>query len=150
MDIFEIDYSSSKGIKQYFPLAGSAYAAVLSLIFCIRNAFSGIYDLWFYCFLLLLVLSAIAILALTLRHRKPLVCITPQVLKFHIDHYKTQYDWDSIREINIGVSSFKIGNINGKVENINLEAIRYIDLKMLKSKIVELCEAKRIPYKNDY
>jgi hypothetical protein len=109
----------------------------------------GNYDGWFYCFVILLTLSVITVLAQILYQPKPLICITSEALSFNIER-KTVYHWESIREISIGVSSLKIEDANRKSGYINLESIRHNDIKMLKSKIIEMCETKKIPYKNDY
>ncbi|MDR1809616.1 MAG: hypothetical protein LBR34_04325 [Prevotella sp.] len=149
MNIFDVNYTPQKGLKRNFRLGFSAYAGILSLLFCANNYLKGVCDVWFYCFALLFFLSLAAVLSLTLCRSKPIASISTESLWFNIGR-KMIYSWDNITGIGIGIASLTIENVGAKPVLINLETIRYNEIKMLKSRIIEICEAKKIPYRNDY
>ncbi|MDR1809466.1 MAG: hypothetical protein LBR34_03555 [Prevotella sp.] len=151
-DVFEIDYFHVKTTRRNIVLAVLLYAAVVGLAGIFQHLLTGVLDAWFYVFAGLVLLSAAALLALTLFKPAPLIYVTGETMRFGIDR-KISYRWENIKEVSIGISSLKIeltGAGGGKTGYIDLGKIKYNDIKALKSRIIEICEHRKIPFRNSY
>ena len=58
-------------------------------------------------------------------------------------------EWNEIRDVGIGISYVTLKDVNSKQYDVDLSLLKYSDLKDVKSKIIEICENKNIPFKNN-
>lgn len=149
MDVFSIRYAP-QGWSYKFSLIISVYSAAFGLGLLIYELMLKNYGLVFYCSLILILLAVILLLILTLGQPKPLVYITSEVLSANVSGHPLSLNWTDIKDINAGISSLKVETQAGKIYEIELKSLVYEDLKNLKSRLLELCENKGIPFRNDY
>ncbi|MBP1616256.1 MAG: hypothetical protein H6Q14_83 [Bacteroidetes bacterium] len=144
-------------IKNKFPklqqLASFACAgclAVWSVYISFAEVFASRYSVLFYLAVGGLVLAVFTILSVTIWLPRPIFTISAEGLIPNLPNQSSlkPISWDEILDVNIGLNFFKITLKSSKNVNIDLSSIRYSDLKDIKSKVVEFCEAKDIPYKN--
>jgi hypothetical protein len=67
-----------------------------------------------------------------------------------IEAKKIKIEWTAVSKVNIGLGYITF-LLNGeqKQQKLSLSDLLYKDVKEVKSKIIELCEQKNIPYHND-
>ncbi len=150
MEDLKIDYSESKGIRTINVVIFS-YIALFVLYICVTEGIANRFGAFFICALVAFVLAAIMILRNTLWLPAPVVLISNERVESNPQGKKSiVVDWVSVSKVTIGMSYF-VFLVNGeqKQKKIELSDLRYEDLKTVKSKIIELCEHKNIPYQND-
>ncbi|MDR1707381.1 hypothetical protein [Dysgonomonas sp.] len=75
---------------------------------------------------------------------------TLQITNNTIEAKKIKIDWTTVSKINIGLAYIVfLTNGEQKQQKLDLSELLYKDIKDVKSKIIELCEQKNIPYHND-
>lgn len=129
-------------------LIAGGYFALFGLYLCIVEALAHRYSILFYVSLAGIILGAILILLHTLWQTPPQLTINNEtvVAKFADQKNIPAIEWSNIQSIAIGVSYIKITTT--KEYSIDLQSLKYADLKTVKSKIIEICEAKSITYHN--
>lgn len=148
MDELKIDYSS-KGFIKTFSLLFAGYSTLFGLYLSIKDALIKNYSIIFFCSLVLIILAIIVILYFTLWQSKPLLILNNNHINVNIlDQKKSTITWDDVVEVSIGISSFIFVLKNKKRISIDLSVLKYKDLKQSKTRIIELCEEKEIPFHN--
>ena len=150
MDELLIDYGISKGKKITNIIIGS-YLLLFCLYFSVIEGVAQRFSVLFFCAIVGLVLAAILILSSTLWLPAPILKINNDIVESNPATQKSiTVNWVNVSNVNIGVSYITF-HINGgqKQQIIDLSSIIYKDVKDIKSKIVELCEYKNIPFHND-
>lgn len=150
MEELKINYTYPKSQKILFILIGM-YTSLYGLYNCVLQALKNNLALDFYLALAAIVLGVVLLLSVTLWVAKPILRMDANSIYVNMPKLKTVYssEWDAIKEVGIGVSYLKFTEIDGKDYLVDLSGLKYADLKEVKSRIIELCESKNIPYKND-
>jgi len=144
-----INYNQ-KGFIRYAFLVLSGYSLIFGIYLCIQQALGSNYNLLFYSSLLLIILSVVGLLNLTIWQNKNILVIDNELIEVNLPKKDSiKIEWNDITEIKIGVSYLILKNSINKQIDINLGILKYDDLKNTKSRIIEICEAKNIPFKND-
>lgn len=148
MEELRIDYSP-KGFLKIYSLLFAGYSSLFGLYLSIKDALIKNYSIVFFCSLILIALAIIIILYFTLWQAKPLLILNNNNINVDMpDQKASTIAWDDVAEVNIGISSFIFVLKNKKQINIDLNTLRYNDLKQSKTRIIELCERKEIPFHN--
>lgn len=145
-----IHYKAPK-MQRIMALTAGYYFFVVSLGLAVYFAVENRIDYFFYLAIAGIVLSAVLICLFSFWQPKPLMVIGKDAISLHFPDQKLNgnIDWKEIDRINIGISYLKIRTTNDKEYAVDLNDLKYMDLKAVKSKIVEICEAKNIRYEND-
>lgn len=145
-----INYGYSKSQK-ILPLLAGGYFALYGFYQCVVLALNNSYTFNFYIALAGIILGIILILSVTLWKQLPLFKMNSESIYINMPDVKSVYtaNWIDIKEVGIGISYFKFTETDGKIYNIDISGLKYNDLKHVKSEIVEICESKNIPYRND-
>lgn len=127
----------------------SLFLGAWSIYISFSEVFASRYSFTFYFGLIGLVLSVFSILSLTIWLPKTLFTVTPEEIIPNLPDQKvTAIPWTEIADLSIGLNYLKITLKSSANINIDLSRLVYSDLKDLKSKLIEFCESKNIPYKN--
>jgi len=115
------------------------------------QALAGLYGLDFYLALAGAVLGMVLVLNATLWESKPIFKMNQESIYVNMPGQKNAYmvDWLSVKEVGIGLSYIKFSETDGKNYTVDISGLKYSDLKDVKSGVVEICESKNIPYRND-
>ncbi len=150
MNELSIHYKTPK-MQQMVALVAGYYFLAGTLGLAVYFALKNQIDILFYLTILGLILAAVLICVFSFWQPKPLLVINNDVISLHFTDQKLNGDveWENIKQINIGISYLKIQTITDKIYAIDLNDLKYNDLKAVKSKIVEMCEMKKIHYEND-
>ncbi len=152
MDELIINYGDSKS-KKVTNIIFGAYFTAFSLFFLVNElmATPSRYGILFFCALIGVLIGIVMILSATLFITKPILKIDNTAIYPGIasDKNQTPIEWANVSEMNIGVSYLTF-IINGqKQQKLDLSLLLYKDMKEVKSKAIEICGFKNIPYKND-
>lgn len=150
MNEYVINYNDSKSQKTLFFIVGG-YAILLGLYQSVMQALANTLTFDFFAALVLVVLGAILILNATVWAARPIFIMNSDSIYVKMPNQKSVYkaEWISIREIALGISYLKMLETDGKQYTVDISGLKYDDLKKVKSQIIEICESKSIPYKND-
>lgn len=150
MNEFVVNYSDSKGQKVLSFVVGG-YAALFGLYEAVMQALNNTLTFDFFAALVLIVLGVILILNVTVWAARPIFIMNSDRIYVKMPNQKSVYkaEWISIREIALGVSYLKMSETDGKQYTVDISGLKYDDLKNVKSQLIEICESKSIPYKND-
>lgn len=150
MNEYVINYNDSKSQKTLFFIVGG-YAILLGLYQSVMQALANTFTFDFFAALVLVVLGAILILNATIWAARPIFIMNSDSIYVKMPNQKSVYkaEWISIREIALGISYLKMLETDGKRYTVDISGLKYDDLKKVKSQIIEICESKSIPYKND-
>jgi len=148
MNEFSINYGKSKSLK-YVYLSFSILSLALGVYICITKAINKDYSFIFFYSLFLVLFAAGLILFLTKWEKSPIIKIDNESINTNFPEQKPILCyWKDIKKINIGISSLIIETANSGNFKIELDTLIYKDLKETKSKIIELCENRNIPFSN--
>lgn len=150
MNELSINYKEIPQTKKIFNIISSVYLMGFSLYFSITEAVGSRYGILFFCALIAFAFALIHLLNNILQKAPLLKMDSNTVIANLPNQSKTTIDWTNISRVNIGVS-YIVFLINGeqKQRKLDLSALVYDDVKNVKSKVVEICEYKNIPYQND-
>lgn len=150
MNELEINYGFSKSRKGLL-LAVGGYFALYGLYQGVMLALANLLNMDFYMAVIAVILGAMLILSVTLWAPKPMFKVDTESIYINMPAQKTVYtaEWIAIKELSIGISYLIFAETDGKSYNVDISSLKYNDLKDVKSKIIEICEAKSIPYRND-
>ncbi len=150
MNEYVINYNDSKSQK-VLCLAIGGYAVLYGLYQSVMQALNNTFTFDFFVALVLIVLGAILILNVTVWAARPIFVMDSNRIYVKMPNQKSVYkaEWISVREIALGVSYLKMSETDGKQYTVDISGLKYDDLKNVKSQIIEICESKSIPYKND-
>lgn len=150
MNEYVINYNDSKSQKTLSFVVGG-YAVLFGLYEAVLQALNNTFTFDFFASLVLIVLGAILILNVTVWATRPIFVMNSDHIYVKMPNQKSVYkaEWISVREIALGVSYLKMLETDGKQYTVDISGLKYDDLKKVKSQIIEICESKSIPYKND-
>lgn len=149
MNELKINYTYSKGLQVLFVIAG-AYLTLYGMYNAILLFLQKLLNVEFYLALTAVLLGVILLLSTTLGKAKPLFKVDSDSIYINMPGLKSIYtaEWIAVKEVGIGISFFKFSETDGKDYNVDISGLKYSDLKEAKSKVIEICESKNIPYKN--
>lgn len=149
MNELVINYSISKNIKALGIIAG-AYLFSISIGLSIFQALQNKFAFFFFAGIVGTLLGIILILSVTTWQSKPVIVINND--QFHIYLPKQRIDgaifWENVTQLGIGLSYLTMQTNANKNYKVDLENLKYSDLRAVKTKLIEICEAKNIPYSN--
>lgn len=151
MNELSIKYGDVSQTKRVFNIIAGVFLAGFTLYFCVTEGLVNNYGTLFFCALAGFVLSVILLLSNTLWMPAPVLKIDSTTVVSNLPKQgKASFEWTSVSRVNIGVS-YLIFFVNGekKQRKLNLSGLLYDDVMTVKSKVVEICEYKNIPYQND-
>ncbi len=143
-----ITYSLSKKIKITAIIAGiflTALSAGIAILQALENKFT-----FYFVVGVLGVLIGIILILVVVSHPDDLQ------LEINNDEFRIRLpkqridgliEWVNVRQVGIGLSFLTLAT-EGKNYKIDLGNLKYNDLKLIKTKLIEVCEAKGIPYNN--
>jgi hypothetical protein len=107
------------------------------------------YNAYFFVGVVGILIALSLILSVTISQPKPLVVMDNEVFKlnFPLQRLRTIIYWHEVTHIGIGLSYITMV-VGDQTLQVDLEILRYHDLRILKSKLVEVAESKSIPYNN--
>ncbi|NDW09581.1 hypothetical protein [Dysgonomonas sp. 520] len=148
MNDIRIRYASGAMVR-YFVVGTAVFYGIIGFYVSIKEALASQYGMQFYCGLVMIVLAIILILSFTIWHSKPILVIDSTTISANFADQKhvPVIMWDEVKELGIGISNIKV-SAEKKVYDIDLSTLKYVDLKNVKARLVELCESKNIPYHN--
>lgn len=149
MNELEINYSISKNIQLTGIISG-AYLFGISSGVAIFQALAKNYTFFFYAGLVGAVIGVILILSVTTWQSKPVITIDNDQFRVHLPKQRINgvIDWVNVTQIGIGLSYITMATNENKNYKIDLENLKYTDLRAIKTKLIEVSEAKGIPYYN--
>lgn len=148
MNELNISHQDSKFSRLYRWIAGAFFICVY-LYLMIFEAMSNQYGTKFYIYLIGFLLGLGLILQNVLKG-PDILKIDNSEINMNYGKQKFMIEWTSVSQVNVGIN-YIVFALNGgqKQQKIDLSYFTYVDLKNIKSKILELCEQKSISYKND-
>lgn len=143
-----IRYAISNRLKLQ-ALIVSIYLMIISIVMATLEMIDAQYNAYFFVGAVGILIALSLILSVTISQPKPLVMLDNEefALNFPMQRLRTVIYWSEVSHIGIGLSYITMVVAEQKLE-IDLEILRYHDLKVLKSKLVEVAESKNIPYNN--
>lgn len=150
MDELLINYGMPKSKKMLNAVIG-AYLVVFCLYFCITEGVASRFGVLFVCAAIGFVLALILVLGNTLWSAPPALKVNNETVESNPTGQKgITVNWANVSQVTLGMN-YIVFHVNGgqKQQKVDLSYIVYKDVKDIKSKVIELCEYKNIPYKND-
>lgn len=148
MDELRVEYTLPKSVRVLSILAG-AYLVITTLTLTVMQLINKNFAFIFYASIVGVIIGALAILIVTLWQSKTSIIINNEELNIHLPSQRIGGSilWESVTQIGIGLSYITMNTeqTNYKIDFANL---KYNDLRSIKSKIIEICEAKNIPFSN--
>lgn len=95
-----------------------------------------------------LLLGVVGLLFFYLQSSRTLVQVDINGILCLLSGNKKSIAWNDITLAIIGLHYIEVELKSGKKTSISFDQLRYDDLKQVKSKIMEVCEAKNIPYQS--
>lgn len=143
-----ITYALPKKIK-IISIACGIFFGILSAIIAVQQAMANKFA-----FLFIVgavgVLLAIVLIAIVSQHH-PEFQIAINKDEFAIKQRKQRIDgvilWENVSQVGIGLSHLVLTTPE-KTYKLDLGNIKYNDLKAIKTKLLEVCESRSIPYSN--
>lgn len=143
-----IRYAISTRLKLQ-ALIVSIYLMIISIVMAVLEMMNSQYNAYFFVGVVGILIALSLILSVTISQPKPLVVMDNEEFKlnFPLQRLRTIIYWHEVTHIGIGLSYITMVVGDQKLQ-VDLEILRYHDLKILKSKLVEVAESKSIPYNN--
>lgn len=151
METLVIQYQAPKAKRYAAVIIGIFFLAVSLAAALHQVVYLNKIDLVFYLSIAGILFSGLLVVLFSIGQPKPLLTIDSEgiAVNFPEQHIAGKIEWLDIAKISIGISHLKMQTISDKVYEINLESLKYNDLRNIKTKIIEVCESKNIPYEND-
>lgn len=151
MNEFIVTGNKSKAAR-ILAIVSGGYFTVFCLYFLIMElmATPSRFELLFFASLIGALLGITLLLRGILSRSGALVTIDSNTINVHLPKRDPVIiEWVNVSEATFGVS-YVVFLLNGqKEQRIDLSHLVYTDMRNTKNKIIELCEHKNIPYKND-
>lgn len=145
-----IRYAISTRLKLQ-ALIVAIYLMIISIVMAVLELIKTQpqYNAYFFVGVVGILIALSLILSVTISQPKPLVVMDNEefALNFPLQRLRTTIYWHEVTHIGIGLSYITMVVGEQKLE-VDLEILRYHDLRILKSKLVEVAESKSIPYNN--
>ena len=144
-----INYRISKRV-QIASIVAAGYLIAISAGVIIFRILQHKIDFYFYSGLVGVLLGVLLILLVTTLQHALMIVLDNDA--FHIDlpaqKVKGSILWETVTQVGIGLSYLTMHTTAGKNYKIDLENLKYKDLRDIKTRLIEICEAKKIPYSN--
>ena len=149
MNDLVINYSISKKLKSFVFLSG-LYLFCTSVGISVFQAMGKHYSFFFFVGIVGILLATILILSVTVWQAKPILILNNEQLLIHLPKQKIdgEISWENVTQLGIGLSFITMETTENRNYKVDLENLKYSDLRAIKTKLIEICEAKGIPYKN--
>lgn len=143
-----IKYAISKKIKMQ-ALIVSIYLLLLTLTMAVLELTKSQYGVYFFVGVIGIIIAVSLILSVTISQPKPLIVLNNELfsLDFPLQRLNTVIPWDQVTHMGIGLSYITL-DMDEQNVHVDLDLLRYHDLKVLKSRLIEIAEARDIPYNN--
>ena len=149
MNELHIDYNK-RGYKENLASVVISYAGLVSLYMSAERAFQSDYNVIFFVSLLLFIFCVIYVLLFVVRKPKPLLVFNSESFSTNLPGLKPlSIQWQGVIEMGIGVSYLIFKTKDSKQYKVELGQFKYDDLKEIKTRVIELCENKDIPFHNE-
>jgi|AGTN01.3.fsa_nt_gi hypothetical protein len=149
MNELKITYSIAKNLKVLAIVAG-IYLVGISAGVIIYQLIEQTLTFFFYAGIVGAVVGIVTVYTFIVSQSKPIIVINNE--QFHVHLPKQRIDgaisWDNVHQVGIGLSHITMATLDNKNYKIDLENLKYSDIRAIKSKLIEICEAKNIPYSN--
>lgn len=148
MEDLKIKYTISQHIK-VIAIMAAIYLLTVSSIIGVKQALSSNFSFVFYASLVGIFLGALLILTVTVWQSSISIIIDNESLEIKLPNQKIagSIAWIDVTQIGIGLGHI---TIDGTQDNYKIDFgnLKYNDLKRVKSKLIEVCESKNIPFNN--
>lgn len=143
-----IRYAISTRLKLQAIIA-SIYLMVISVVMSVLQLINSEYNALFFVGVVGFLIALSLLLSSTISQPKPLVRMDNDEfeLNFPRQRLKTTLFWQEVSHIGIGLSYITLVVAEQELQ-VDLEILKYHDLKVLKAKLIEVAESKTIPYNN--
>ena len=128
----------------------SFFLLLLSLGIVISMMIASNYAFLFYVGICGIILGVVGIYLFLVWQGKPLLSLDENSIQIRLPGQRVvgSVDWINVTQLHIGLSDIHLRTIEGSDHELNLENLRYTDIKSVKSKLIEICETRKIPYQN--
>lgn len=148
MDDLKIIYTLPAKVK-ISALAAGGFLLVLALGISISHALQSKFDFLFYVGIAGAILAILLAFIVTIWQSDFIIEINN--VEFRIKLPKQRLNgsilWETVTQLGIGLSHLTLAT-TGTNYKIDLGNLKYNDLKRIKTKLIEVCEAKNIPFGN--
>lgn len=143
-----IRYAISTRLK-WQALAASIYLMAISVVLIVLQLMNSEYNVLFFVGVVGFFVALSLLLSSTISQPKPLVRMDNDEfeLNFPMQRLSTTLYWNEVSHIGIGLSYVTLVVAEQEL-TVDLEILRYHDLKVLKARLIEVAESKTIPYNN--
>lgn len=151
MNDLTINYGISP-LKKKTGLIVGIYLIIFCGYFFVSGIMAKTYDLLFYASTAGVLSSTFIILVNTVFSNEGAILINNSRLEFNTSEntQNTPIEWTDVSRVMIGAGYITfILNAGKRQQKVELSSLKYGDVFKVKSKIIELCEFKNIPYQND-
>lgn len=147
MTTLTIQYSCTKKEK-ITGIASSLFSFGVSIYFMVTEALISNYSILFFIGTAGLLISLVTFLTFTAWQPSPLLVITNYDITSNLPKSKGKViSWDKVKEVALGSGYIKLSS--NDIITLDLSPLTFGDLNATKSKIVEICDSKSIPFHND-
>jgi hypothetical protein len=148
MKNLEVNYSISKNLK-YLAMASGGCLFAISAGVSISRAIAGSYSFFFYVGVVGMLVALALVLTFWLSQSKPIVVITNEQFQMRFPKYfEGVVEWKDVAQLTIGLSYITITTNENEHLKIDFENLKYVDIRAIKTKLIEICEEKNISYSN--
>lgn len=149
MNDLEINYSIPTNLRLLSIVSG-IYLVGISLGATILQALQSNFSIYFFAGIVGILIGAVLILSVSIWLPKPIIVITSDEFRIHLPKQKVDgaISWENVKQLGIGLSYLTMATNDNKNYKIDLENLKYADLRAIKTKLIEICEARSIPYNN--
>lgn len=145
-----IKYAVSTKIKLQ-ALIVAIYLMIISLVIAVLEMTKTVpeYGVYFFIGVVGILIALSLIVSVTISQPKPLVVLNNEVLSLNFPKQRLRkiLSWEQVSHIGIGLSYITM-IVDAQEMTVDLDTLKYYDLKTLKSKLIEIAESKDIPYNN--
>ncbi len=148
MNDLEIKYTISQRIKLIATISAS-YLFIVSVVMGVKQALNSNFSFLFYVGIVGIVLSVLLFLIVTIWQSPTIININNESLDINLPNQKIDGSilWSEVTQLGVGIGHITIDGINDNYI-IDFGNIKYNDLKRIKTKLIEVCEARNIPFSN--
>lgn len=148
MEELKIEYGISKQIK-IISIINATLLLVTYLILGIRQVTTSNYSYLFYLSLVGIIFSVLLFLIVTVWQKPIIITIDNDEIDINLPNQKIDGSilWNDITQVGIGLSYITLTSEPTSYK-IDLGNLKYNDLRKVKSKLIEICESRDIPFNN--
>ncbi|MDO5664189.1 MAG: hypothetical protein Q4G63_02885 [Bacteroidia bacterium] len=148
MEDLKIIYTLPSKVKIFALIAGG-FLFALAVGISISQALNNKFDFLFYVGIVGTILAALLIFTVTVWRSDLIIEIDNSEFRIKLPKQRINGSilWETVSQLGIGLSHLTL-TTTGTNYKIDLGNLKYNDLKRIKAKLIEVCEAKSIPYGN--